>query len=290
MQLLTYKNNLPCANYGGGALYISGSVAQSVDQNTHAFNDTESGKYNMRLVCKLAIGDKWLNGKAWTTTEASFNVEIAPTGRGFTSIKDTKTLGMPYTGISGYIIPLPDVPLLGSVRFYMYTPIIDDSDDAVTAVYIKDFSLKFKSRDDSDIDKTYITSTNSTSSNSDRTYENVVDSDFVNEADDIELKISSYNADGACYSKIIMNDDYLRENLYSSIESALVRPEEALIRRIISRYSAPKIKLTQVLKRSDDISPYTVITDNYLSGKKFIVTGGEIDYKNNSFKCKMIEL
>lgn len=294
-EILSFKDQLPCAAYGEGALYISCSIAQSLDAYTHTVSSGNGGKGYMTLVCKLSIGDYYWNGSEWTTAETTFEAKVKPTAQGFTSIYDTKTLGMPYSGISGYVMPLPTAPLCGSLEFHMYTPKFYNSDwaetdNGVTAVYIKDFEIKFVKKDGEDVDVDYISSTDDISSDTDRTYENVVDSDFVNEADDIELKISSYNADGACYSKIIMNNDYLRENLYSSIESALVRPEEALIRRIIARYSAPKIKLTQVLKRSDDISPYTVITDNYLSNKKFIVTGGEIDYKNNSFKCKMIEL
>lgn len=42
---------------------------------------------------------------------------------------------------------------------------------------------------------------------SDRIYENVVNENFINELDEIEFKISSYNNDGACYSKVLLLDD-----------------------------------------------------------------------------------
>ena len=71
---------------------------------------------------------------------------------------------------------------------------------------------------------------------SDRIYENVVNENFINELDEIEFKISSYNNDGACYSKVLLLDEYLKDNLYSSIEKTLIRPEELLIRRIINQY------------------------------------------------------
>ena len=106
---------------------------------------------------------------------------------------------------------------------------------------------------------------------------------------EIEFKISSYNNDGACYSKVMLGSDYLRDNLYSSIENALVRPEEQLIRRIINQYGATKIKLTQVLKNSESITPISVISDNYMNGTNFIVTGGEIDFAAEQFTCKMIQ-
>ena len=84
-------------------------------------------------------------------------------------------------------------------------------------------------------------------------------------------------------------DEYLKDNLYSSIENTLIRPEELLIRRIINQYGATKIKLTQVLINSDSITPISVLSDNHMIGKRFMITGGEIDFANEQFICKMIE-
>ena len=63
-----------------------------------------------------------------------------------------------------------------------------------------------------------------------------------------------------------------------------------LIRRIIKRYSAPQIKLTQVIKETPDLTPITRLSDNYMVNKKFINAGGTIDYKMNQFQCIMIEV
>ena len=122
---------------------------------------------------------------------------------------------------------------------------------------------------------------------SDRIYENVVNENFINELDEIEFKISSYNNDGACYSKVLLLDEYLKDNLYSSIEKTLIRPEELLIRRIINQYGATKIKLTQVLLNSDSITPISVLSDNYMKGKRFMIAGGEIDFANEQFTYRL---
>lgn len=114
--------------------------------------------------------------------------------------------------------------------------------------------------------------------NSDRIYENIVNENYINELDEIEFKISSYNDDGACYSKVTMNNEYLTNNLYCGITASSVRPEEFLIRRIVDHYSAPKIKLTQVIKNAN-IKPYTVLSDKYSVNKKYINAGGDIDYR-----------
>ena len=106
---------------------------------------------------------------------------------------------------------------------------------------------------------------------------------------EIELKISSYNDDGACYSKVLLDGNYLTDNMYNSILGKNKRPEELLITRIINHYSDTRIKLTQIVKNSKEISPLTILTDNFLVSKRFINAGGSIDYASDRFECIMIE-
>lgn len=64
-----------------------------------------------------------------------------------------------------------------------------------------------------------------------------------------------------------------------------------LIARIISQYRSPRIKLTQPLRLGDSLlTPITRLTDSYQPGKKFINTGGSIDYRMNRFECVMTEV
>lgn len=186
-----------------------------------------------------------------------------------------KTLDMPYSGVAGVIIPIDRV-LRGDFEFTLLTPI--GQSFRVGGVLVKDFKLSYHRPDDDE-----------TSDNSDRTYENVVNEDYINELDEIEFKISSYNNDGACYSKVMLGDNYLTDNLYSSIEQKLVRPEEHLIRRIINQYGYTKTKLTQVLIDDEAITPITTMTDKFQPNKRFTITGGTIDFAMNQFNCKMIE-
>lgn len=186
-----------------------------------------------------------------------------------------KTLDMPYSGVTGVIIPIDRV-LRGDFEFMLLTPI--GQSFRTGGVLVKDFKLSYHRPDDDE-----------TSDNSDRTYENVVNEDYINELDEIEFKISSYNNDGACYSKVMLGDNYLTDNLYSSIEQKLVRPEEHLIRRIINQYGYTKTKLMQVLIDDEAITPITTITDKYQINKRFTITGGTIDFAMNQFNCKMIE-
>jgi len=280
LDLLSFKNQLPLSAYADGCFYLTGSVAASKDKKVHSYNTNCGSNTDITFTMMLKIGDYYWNGLTWTTTESKFTIKIEKEEsyteyRGF---PETKTFGMPYSSASGYIIPLPSTPIFGSPEFHLYTPTVDDE---VSAVYIKDFKLTFSKSDG-------VTSAES-SSGTDRTYENVVNSDYVNELDEIELKISSYNEDGACYSKLTLGNDYLKDNLYSAIESKLVRLEESLIKRIINRYDHTRLKLTQQINNSDDLNPISILSDNYIVNKKFIISGGTITVGLNKFECKMIE-
>lgn len=208
------------------------------------------------------------------------NVENAngKMGTGFVPLYRTYGVLGKYSGADGVVIDIP-TNIYGALELSIYAPTLTEREGQVPYGYlIKDLKLRYCPPIDIEDDE-----------KSDRVYENVVNESFINGLDEIEFKISSYNNDGACHSKVLLSDDYLKDNLYSSIENALVRPEEQLIRRIINQYGATKIKLTQVLKNSESITPISVISDNYMNGKNFIVTGGEIDFAAEQFTCKMIQ-
>ncbi len=209
--------------------------------------------------------------------EYTFKLDYERTGtkQDYYPMINQKTLDMPYSGVTGVIIPIDRV-LRGDFEFTLLTPI--GQSFRVGGVLVKDFKLSYHRPDDDE-----------TSDNSDRTYENIVNEGYINELDEIEFKISSYNNDGACYSKVMLGDNYLTDNLYSSIEQKLVRPEEHLIRRIINQYGATKFKLTQILVDDEAITPITTITDKFQPNKRFTITGGTIDFAMNQFNCKMIE-
>lgn len=199
-----------------------------------------------------------------------------------------KILSMPYPGAKGKII----VPvysgrgiLAGKFTFWLLAsmyPYVTEK----CGIFLQDFSVKF-------IPQEGLCNENS----EDRIYENVINEDYINELDEIELKISSYNNDGACYSKLLYRgnvswifDEYVTDNLYNSILGKQKRPEEMLITRIINHYCATHIKLTQEIRNDEALSPITRLSDRYQPEKLFINAGGNIDYRMNRFECIMIEI
>lgn len=292
--LLRFQNNQPIKYYDGAF-----GISMSYSQPLNASNMTSCQKHKAGtpfvsdLACRLKIGNYYYTENGWVqsnnkpsgldlTFTLSFDLKRS---NDWVRNANTKTLSMPYEGLSGYIVEIPnDVNLFGQLEFEILKKTWIPTEISEYGFFLKDIKIDFKKKVvDNEI-------SDAEESNSDRIYENVINEDYINPLDEIVLKMSSYNNDGTCFSKIMLGSDYLKDNLYSSIESALVRPEEHLIRRIISQYRATKIKLTQVLKNSESITPISILSDKYMSGKNFMVTGGEIDFANEQFTCKMIQV
>jgi len=292
--ILEFAGRLPTIAYADGAISIDMQVELTFDGISNCMISygkiTPVNFSGISIKCLLKVGDKYWNGdtSAWSDTISYFKLvadsDTIKSGE-FDSINSNKTLSVPYNGLTGYIIPLPDgTPLCGELIFKI-VDLESSKTDGQSGLaeyhyncFIKDFSMNYQLKDGYNTD-----------SNTDRTYENVIDGNFANELDEIEEKISSYNYDGLCYSKVILNDAYLTDNLYSSIEKTTVRLEEQLIKRIINYYSATKIKLTQVLKEDDSITPISTFVDSYMNSKKFMMNFGSIDYQDDSFTVTMIE-
>lgn len=274
-------NGEACA-YAQGAFEITADLF-SLNINENSYDDY-SDEDVLSITTFLSIGDFYWNGSEWVNEYATFNLQwpLKQSQSNYQKIINTKKLSDPYDGLNGYCIPIPDKPIYGKLRFQLvdvFNNVIHEFPKGnISGLRIKNLSLKYYKKNDSTADE-----------GTDRIYNNVINEEFVNELDEIELKINSYNNDGLCLSKIILNGDYLRDNLYCSIAGKLIRPEEQLIRRIISQYKTTKIKLTQVLVEDGSITPVTKLSDNYMVDRKFVFTGGTIDYYNGSFECNMIE-
>lgn len=278
-----FKLRSPCVAYPPGVFCVNASVKYFQNANLSPLSKDKWGG-NLMIGVKLFIGpaDFTTDTPVFDTNfyKCSYMSFGGYENGDYKNVNNDKRLTDPYTGASGKMIYSSFTGTgitAGELEFQLLASMFP-SEIKKYGIFLQNFTVKFIPRDGED-----------TNLNSDRIYENVINDNYINELDDIELKISSYNHDGACYGKVIFSTDYLRDNLYTSIENALVRPEEFLIRRIINQYRATKIKLTQVLKNSDSITPISVISDKHMKGKEFIVTGGEIDFALEKFTCKMIE-
>ena len=178
---------------------------------------------------------------------------------------------MPYNDLTGWIIETQ-----GTLKGELYVELVDVDMNCA----IKDFGMKFQLKDN------YVPANNA----SDRIYDNVVNDAYTNELDEIEEKVSSYNHDGLCYSKVLLGNDFITDSIYEGINHAVTRPESLLLRRIVNQYEYPKIKLTQVLMNDTSVRPIDKLTDAYQgTDKKFVITGKETKYRSDTAEIKMIE-
>ena len=284
------------ASYRSGAFSIS--FKMELNMSFSQLGGDTLNSYDFRF--RLRIGSMYYHGKSdgscyWDTDSAQSaeygnNLEMdwqdealkgsgkASRFEGTYSLKTSRKLGDGFDGMDGFIIKVPeDRVLSGDLELVIFAPdIVMEYAKSPNSLALTDFSFTYQDKKKEDSD-------------SDRIYENVVNENYINELDEIEFKISSYNNDGSCHSKVLLGDNYLENNLYCGITGGNIRPEELLIRRVIDHYSATKIKLSQVLKKAD-IKPFSILTDKFMSGKRFMDIGGEIDYKMNRFTCIMLEI
>lgn len=282
------------------AINFSTEVARITYYNGQQVYADRIESYDFRF--SLRIGDNYYHGKSngeyyWDNNpdynpnypnnlEINWEGEAAQGGAEISKYEGTyelitsRELNDGLDGLKGFIIKLPENRVIaGDLELIIYAPRVEMVfTPTLETMYLNSFEMNYQKyrsygkRDD----------------NSDRIYENVVNENYINELDEIEFKVSSYNNDGACYSKVLFGDKYLESNMYCGITGSTIRPEELLIRRIVDYYSATKLRLTEVLKRAD-ITPITILTDRTQPGKQFLVMGGEIDYKMNSFKAVIVE-
>lgn len=257
---------------GEHAVYADCAI--SIDCTIDGYFDDnlmEPGKkfFNRLLNAIVECGGKYWNGSAWQSAYATFSVEVDDSGQ----IKSNRTPFTPYKDINGYVIPMDF--FVGKPVITLFCPVwmTDDATHYISGTKIRNLKFGYAKKEGV-VDE---------GENGDRVYENVVNEAYMSDVEEIEFEISSYNADGATYSKALLGEKWLTNNLYCAIVGKSVRPEEMLIRRIVNRYGETKIKLTEAIWLADEVNPITSITERTQPGKTFRLTSGEWDYE----QCRM---
>lgn len=227
----------------------------------------------------LRIGENYWDGSDWVNTYSTFRIRYnVNTAQGFQPIESNLNADMPYRGLKGHVVELPsDRILRGDLEFTMFmnNPAAGD----ISGYFIKDLTLDYAKKE----------GVYDEGENGDRVYENIVNEAYMSEADEIEFEIGSYNEDGATYSKALLGDGFLTNNLYCAVVEEMIRPEELMIRRIVNRYGVTKIKLTEAIWMTDAITPITILTERTQPGKTFRMTSGSWDYEQGKLTVQIQE-
>ena len=262
-QLLSFANATPEAAYPNGWVKIEAEQDTDFVENWNAWKDTNTDMY-----CILRIGAKYWNGTSWQTDKCHFSIEFDENGEA--KQKATPEQIAALGPIDCFAVPILE-QLQGSVEFAII--------GASRNISLQTLKLTYDIMDNGSV---------TTGEGGDRIYTNEVNADFINEMDEIEAKISSYNNDGTCFSKVMLAGNYIEAHLYEGVTHRYVRPEEMLLRRIINQYDKPKMKLSQQLRQNAGLLPADIITDKTQPGARFVQTGGEIDYANDTATVQMI--
>nr|DAY94706.1 MAG TPA: hypothetical protein [Caudoviricetes sp.] len=290
-------NNKKSQLYKNGAFGISFQSQFLVNYDMSLVRAHEYGyseRRDFEPLAILRIGNWYYTQSGWQQiAKENFNPELhtfkvvttleGNRYRKWYAVNDTKSLQQNYEGLKGMCIELPtDVELMGHFEFQL----LADTWDLVANAPGIGFMLK-------DIKIDYFKNGNvedKAKDNADNLYENIINSNYINALDDIDLKISTFNNDGMDYSKLIYNDKYLEDNLFSKLTNTNVRLEEHLIKRIISQYKQPRFKVKLSLKNDEKLNSFAIIKDNNLQNKRFILQSGEIDFANESFNIVLNQI
>lgn len=252
------------------------------EMNVQDFN--EHSKYYF-IPMQIQLGDKYWNGNSWTTNSNAVCKVYADVEKdtkllgNWLSVKNTNSYEINIDGIDeAYVIPI-EPGLNGKFKLTLFVPYFEMLWKSKSSVYIKELKVKvgrsssYWKVDDNNEKK-------------DTKYTNVVNDNYVNEAEDIEFKLTTENESTVSLSKVARNNHVI--NTLSSKLFDGMKPEKQMINRIVNQYNKPKVSLLYNVENS--IDAYSLLSNKYMSGKKFIYTGGQIDYVSNSIECNMIEL
>lgn len=193
----------------------------------------------------------------------------------WTNIKNTIswTTGLDATGLG---IPISQADnLSGKVDFILYTPQMIHHSYRVDSVWLRDLRLDVKTKE--------------VWNETDTLYTNVINESFVNELDNIELKITSYDNKDMSYSCVAQNNSEIKKyfnSFYNEGLSKTLRPEHLLCYRYVNQYSTASKILELTL--TDDIKPYSMFIETNLDNI-FVVDSYSIDYEAETGEIRLVE-
>lgn len=323
------------ALFGGKNAYliISGSYCY------HYFNDDPypipqgeadiaEGRYSMdagqtSLLCRLQWGNLYWNGSRWQTSAINFSLpylldsaskdDRSAGGTMFRDIEFCNTVSWRIgTSDKGYAIKAPETSVITGLPiltvYKPYDPNYHSNKSGKnkgqhykhSVVFLKDFEIKAIIGDPTYSDK----------NDSDTEYSIDIDTEYVNELDEINLKINTWDNKKPNYSCVaykdydgnfqyldktynwaLINDvrgiSFTSDSEGEEVSDGTLRQEWWLVYRLYKQYKDQSVILNLNL-RNDNVE-YGLYTVHDLDNKYFIVDSISRDYKNNSQEIKLIE-
>lgn len=273
---------------------------------------TNENKFDSSLAFVWAMlqtndGLYW-NGEEWTTESGYFKLPLKYE-------KDKKAFDEDIPIVNtiswkdnlkeeGYAVPMPHKDLPQEARLYSFqldiARIFGVSKERITrGALLKNFDMKIAT-------KSYMNSINS-DDDSDTEYTNTINSKGVEEFEDIDFKVTTWDGKEINHSSVLYNEHFLEngytvgiveddervkrlrrlETIYNAGNGMLLRPEELKIYQITEQYKDPTLIMNFNLH--NNITPWTSLTYKFFNDKIFIVDGMVIDYQYNKNTLKLVE-
>ena len=280
--------------------YISSLITMGA-QGTDPFQPYQYSEFSadtvMRVPCKFRIGGYIYNGTSWEVVNVSnenmtFNIEFelkkdTKAYGTYFSVKNTNPYNLGIGDISGHLInPVPAITS-GICEFVIYQP----SGDDVTYGkiwkerygYFKDIEIKYGQVNESAIYGDWIKE----GSKNDLIYENEIDDDYIEEADEIDLKICT-NTDGKLALSSVLSGGNYAGNMQSLSLAKTDIAEKLILEKVIDTFNTPRFQINPTI--ANLVCPYSLMTDEGLTGVTFVVCGGETDWKMDNTTVNLIQL
>jgi len=266
-------------------LIISGSAYWDSAVNVAYIDESKkasTGDYYLStyvlLYAKLKIGNKYWNGyqKYWTNIEMTFPIKFEyKDGHLYNNWKNilNEVDTTAFINEVGNKITIKKADMLfGDIEFSLYEPSEIYKGGTCGAVWLKDFDIKL------------VKPTSEKKAETDTEYKNVINTAFVNEFSDMNLKVCSDTNKGLNYSSVIqkIGTDYTyNQSIKTKALGIDQKQEYNIIQSYVNQYSTPAKKLNITL--ANIFKPYSLLTINSIfPTEKFIVDGMSIDIKNDT--------
>jgi hypothetical protein len=232
---------------------------------------------------RLRVGNYYYDGTNWITAPSTFYATYTFAKKEnmcgvYKGVDDTNDYSLGVGDLSGFIINPPAGIIIGKCTLTIYSPthaLFHRYD------YMRGIGLSYAIQD---MDSIYGDWVDKDSKN-DLIYENVIDGEYIEEADEIDLRICTNPGGKLALSSVIDGGNFLDEIVTDVFGTG--QAENILIQRVTQTFDQPRFVIDPVL--ANDAKPYTKFTEPHLN-KQFLVAGGEEDVKMERTKYNLIEL
>lgn len=281
-----------------GDLYFCISLQVMINQKLWAVISNSTKIQNaqndtiFKVWASLKIGDKSYNGSSWVTSSEKFPMPITvkkgdQMNEKYLSLDNTNTFNTGLGDMEGYLIKAPTEILIGKCELTIYdfedSRLVDPFQTFLLDQYnrFKGIKLDYGIPNEQSIYGDWVDK----DSKNDIVYENEISDDYVEEADDIELKICT-NPDGKlALSSVMKGNAFLTEVTHPVYGTG--KPETLILLKMTDIYGSPRFAISPTLK--NDAKPYSVYIEPHLN-RVYMVAGGEEDIKMESCTYNLIEI